>query len=535
MLKTISATAAVAALTLVSACSGAPQPDDSTTSPATVDFEQNISGPASGDPVTLTVADTAVGTSMRPDNIGISLEAIDLADERLDPEVSNLDDMLASLGTPGLRFGGNRLDRSLFWTSTGEAPEDEELTVVTPADLERLKRLVDVVGSEVTISVPLGDFDPERGADMAAHAHRILGDSLVGVSIGNEPNGYALPDKPDLRVRDDSWDPQEYEAQLQAYVDAIEEKDPDVPIIGPNVYSAQWMDPFLDADINGRRALAQHFYALSDCESTAVPGRGPEPENLISQDVHDNALFQLGIGMERAKAAHLPLWVEETGPTSCPGTNATSRTQASVLWATDYTLSIAQFGVERMNMHSMLGRCQGGAPMSPICDPARTNAPSDTFSPRVNFSGLRAAVPSVGGDFHEVTVDGERLRAYAVKKDERFVVTVVNIDDGADVAGRPLTIEVPDGYAATRAAQVTAASNDAVDETAVIPTAPLPDALPFSGERWTAEPTTEAAPEPTTGDSGETASAEPEAGPLELDIDSSSITVFIFEKTASTT
>jgi hypothetical protein len=80
---------------------------------------------------------------------------------RLDPAQSNLDEQLKTLGSPALRFGGNALDRRLFWTSKGEKPKHGEKVTITPDDLKRLKKLVDATGSSVTIGIPLGDLRSE--------------------------------------------------------------------------------------------------------------------------------------------------------------------------------------------------------------------------------------------------------------------------------------------------------------------------------------------------------------------------------------
>src|SRR5699024_9229377 len=69
---------------------------------------------------TITVGAEQHGPGFTADNIGVSFEATDLADPRLDPDDSNLDEQLTSLGSPALRFGGNALDRRTFWTSKGE-------------------------------------------------------------------------------------------------------------------------------------------------------------------------------------------------------------------------------------------------------------------------------------------------------------------------------------------------------------------------------------------------------------------------------
>src|SRR5699024_3600613 len=236
----------------------------------------------SGDDTVVTASTDRTGPGLTADNVGISFEATDLADPRLDPAQSNLDEQLKSLGSPALRFGGNALDRRTFGPSKGEKPKHGETTTITPDDLKRLKKLVDVIGSSVTIGIPLGPYDPKRGADMAAHAVDILGDSLVGLGIGNEPNGYTVDDVPDGAVREDGWNEDKYVGQLEAYAEAIHAKRPDAPIIGPDVYDGEWMTAFLDSGVKNKTALAQHWYQLYECDSTKVPGRGPRAENLIA-------------------------------------------------------------------------------------------------------------------------------------------------------------------------------------------------------------------------------------------------------------
>src|SRR5699024_4955662 len=174
-------------LALLVACRSWTDADDSSSSasqspepsPTPTEFEQSFAGDVSGEAATVTARADRTGPSLTADNIGVSFEATDLADPRLDPAESNLDEQLEPLGSPALRFGGNALDRRTFWTSKGEKPKHDEKVTVTPEDLKRLKKLVDATGSSVTIGVPLGTYDPGRGADMAAHAVDILGDSLV--------------------------------------------------------------------------------------------------------------------------------------------------------------------------------------------------------------------------------------------------------------------------------------------------------------------------------------------------------------------
>lgn len=489
---------------------GPPTAPGLTLHPDATEFAQDLGEHSTlTDPVELSVSLEKSGGQVRPQNIGISLEATDLADPRLDPDASSLDERLGELGSPALRFGGNRLDRNLFWTSSGEEPPDADSVVVGPDDLERLRRLADATDVTITLGIPLGDFDPDRGADMAAHAQQILGDALVAVSIGNEPNGYTVDGEPNHRLRDDSWDVGAYVEQVETYAAAVADAAPGLPIAGPGAYDAQWMRGFAGSDVTDKAAISQHWYALYDCGSTQVPGRGPQAENFVTDEVRESAAEILGIGLDVAEEAGLPLWVEETGPTSCPGTNDTSRTQAKALWTVDYTLQAAQLGVQRMAMHSMLGQCLGGAPMSVVCT---TETDAEAIVGRNNHAALRLAAMSANGDFVTADGGGDDLRTYAVHHEsaDRLVVTVVNTADAADVDATPVSIDVPDGYEPTQASQVTGENLTEPMVSDYRRPLPLPQDLPYSGEA-------------------------DESADLEVDVDASSATVFVFERSATPT
>ncbi|WP_227492861.1 hypothetical protein [Brevibacterium sp. CFH 10365] len=505
-------------------------------SPTPTEFEQSFADAVSGEAAEVTATAERTGAGLTADNVGVSFEATDLADPRLDPAQSNLDEQLNSLGSPALRFGGNALDRRTFWTSKGEKPKHGEKVTITPDDLKRLKKLVDATGSSVTIGIPLGTYDPGRGADMAAHAVDILGDSLVGLAIGNEPNGYTVDDVPSGAVRGKGWNKDKYVDQLEAYAKAIHAKRPEAPIIGPDVYDGAWMDAFADSGAKHKAAISQHWYQLYECDSTQVPGRGPQAANLIDPMAKQAAKKNLGIGKDKADAAGLPLWLEETGPTSCPGTNDTSLTNASALWAADYTMYAATLGVERMAMHSMLGACSGGAPMSLICDPADHGDRSNEFQVRPNMLGLRLLVPSLGGHFTRTDVaGGGNMSAYTVVKNDgrTLVTTVINANDAASVGGNPLTLSMPSGFAVDSASQVYGASNDVKSATQVVPVNPLPADVPFSGEGTGGASESAGASASSSPDASGSPQAEGgmgDDGKLRIDLAGSSVTVLVMRK-----
>ena len=545
-------------LVVLAGCSGESAPDTDetqTSSPSPTPppkFSQEFAKPVDGKPATISVGDKPNKRKMRADNLGISFESTELADPRWDPDHSNLDELLTNLDQPGLRFGGNRLDRSLFWTSSDEEAPKGKIKV-TPDDLKRLKKMVDKTKSRVTIGIPLGDYDPKRGADMAHHAITILGPHLVGISVGNEPNGYTV-DSGDLKIRDDNWNTDAYKKQLRAYVDAITAKHPDAPIIGPAAYDTQWMDAFTQAmdDSNHKDnvvAISQHWYALFDCSSTTVPGRGPQAENFTTKEVHDSATKLLGMGLDRAKKAKAPLWVEETGPTSCAGTNDTSKKFSKSLWTADYTLHAATLGVQRLNMHSMLGSCDKGAPMSTVCDPskeaksgagagagldpqtwAHTNDGQYQFQARDNFLAMQTISLTVGGEFLDTKLaGGDNMRAYTTTKGDTTVTVIINNNDAASSGGNPVTIKMPDEYAPVSAGQLAGKENNTQGRARHTPQRKLPTALPYSGpENDNASEGKE--PTPATPGASDAPTAEVNGNTLHFDVAASSITTVIWKK-----
>lgn len=82
-------------------------------SPTPTVFEQQLDSVLSGDPTEISVSVEELGQPLRSDNLGISFGATDLADPRLDPDSSNLDeppDLLAArhCGSAGTRSSGER-------------------------------------------------------------------------------------------------------------------------------------------------------------------------------------------------------------------------------------------------------------------------------------------------------------------------------------------------------------------------------------------------------------------------------------------
>lgn len=413
-----------------------------------------------GDAVT---ASLALGTDATPfgGTVGFSFEGTDLASPMWDAEVSNLDEMLAAVENPVIRFGGLKGDRRVWWTSANEPMPSWAEATVTPENLENVAALAEEVDASVTLVVSLARFDADRASDMASHAREIFGDRLLAITIGNEPNGYYLEGEPDRSVRDQDWDTASYQDALEEYAAAIEAASPGTPISGPGAYDASWWRAFADSSVANQQALSMHWYPLWNCSGPASSSANPTLEDLTSPQLRANAESIVGMGAKTADERDLPLWIEETGPTSCSGGNETSRTHAQSLWTTDYVLTAAELGAERIAFHSTLMACQGGAPMSPICATGPYGDPGTIVQGRTSYLALMQLSWIPDGNMLTPTVSGDgKVMVHGILgEDASLTLVVTDLRDPASGADAiPVSVSAPSGLGADAPASWSPAS-----------------------------------------------------------------------------
>ncbi|MCW2763792.1 MAG: hypothetical protein JWR85_3993 [Marmoricola sp.] len=442
--------------------------------PAVTYYEQP--GPPAGSPLTpveplqVKVSAGKTGTSLPEGIVGLSLEATDLADTSLRGDNPEILAVLRGLGKPLLRFGGSSVDRRMFWTSTGEAvpgsyegDKPRPVRAVTPADLERVNTLLTAADATIALTVDLGHYDPARAADMAVNASRIFGTRLVGITVGNEPNGFSTSS-----VRPKDWDLDNYLDELKAYADAINAVAPGIPIMGPGVYAESWWDPFMKAQLPQQKILSFHHYPLTSCDAKD-PQSAPTMANLLTSRMHDRTVSYQQKALEAGKSAGAPVWIAETGISACDGANPTSRTHASALWSTDYVLSAAQEGIQRLGFHSSLLTCKGGPPLSSICSGGPYLKPDGTVTERAPYFGLSMAAEIGTGDFLKLDSSGGGLAySYALQQpDGSTTVVLVNENDPEKAAQTEVTLKLPGKAAAGTMTQLTGPSYSAEDKTLI--------------------------------------------------------------------
>jgi hypothetical protein len=392
--------------------------------------------------------------------VGISFEKNLLAQPPLTK--GNLVQFLKTLGPGVLRFGGNQVDKT-FWTSKGEKAPEWGLTTVTPADLERLATLVKGSGWQVLYGVNLKHKDLARAADEVATAKKVLGDALIGIEIGNEPNYYSkeIP----------GYSPARYHADFEEHRQALAKVAPGLGLLGPGGGSAPNAIEFLTEFARlqqpnpnrGMEALTTHFYPA--CGRTAPT---PTMAQLLSGEFHDRVKARIQILVDSAKPLGLKTRLTEANSLTCGGVDGVSDRYGSALFIVDQAMLVASSGVNAENFHSNIAVCGGpkppGSAYTPFCAANATDQAAGKLMVQPEYYSL-LLVREVGqGTFAPVeNSDPETLRAYAIKSGEHLKLVLVNMMDPARPGDRAVTVNLGGKFRKGEFIRMTGPALDAKD------------------------------------------------------------------------
>jgi hypothetical protein len=362
----------------------------------------------------LTVEPTRLRNRFAIGTVGLSIETSTLATQDVSSGHKSLIELLKLLGPGVLRIGGGTLDYS-WWTSDDESPPAWATSVITPADLTHLRELLDATNWRVILGVDFGHLDAARAANEAHAAHDILGSRLLGIEIGNEPNGYKIPS---INLRDSTYNVTSYLEELSTYSTSIHAVLPSMHLYGPDLSAPNsWIatiavDPQLPLSV-----LTEHYYPTTysisgaGCEPTALP----TALNLLSPQVRQEENTLLEALVSAGRLAHRSTRISETNTTaSCDSSGGpdTGPVFASALWSLDWALRTASAGVEGINFHGTLGPCVPVS-FSPLCGPNGSVKGEQAF-PRPEYYGILAARQLEGGRFVPVHINSPSISANLV-------------------------------------------------------------------------------------------------------------------------
>ncbi|WP_146238900.1 hypothetical protein [Arthrobacter livingstonensis] len=429
---------------------------------------------------TIKVGSDTTGKVMPEGLAGLSMDTDHLVDMHMDPALSNFAEILKMSGDPVIRFGAQAVDRRFFWTSTDEpipnwevvpaySNDKRKVIKITPDTLKNLKNLLDQGNARVLMAVDMGHYDPARAADFAKWAHKILGNRMVGISLGNEPNGYNRVAYKYLALRPADYTFDDWATEVRAYSAAIAKTAPGVKVVGPQAYSEVWWKGYAGLDLPNEGALTFHNYPLSTCDAPANSDQARTITNALSRQLSDYSANYAASAVKAAAGHDIPVWNSETNISTCFGSNEILKTHASAMWTINFAMRSATEGVTQLNFHGGLEACKGGAPGSPLCDSGPYNKPNGTLTMRPQYYGIMMVNKLGSGDFLRSEVAGnENIYAYPVKhKDGTMGVMVVNQNDPAKQAPAKITLTLPRQAATGTMTQLAGPELNAQDQTRI--------------------------------------------------------------------
>jgi hypothetical protein len=349
-----------------------------------------------GRSVHVTIASSRADDPSPSDFLGLSFEnrSLPLIARYAAPR-GNLLALLRSLGPGVLRFGGASADEQSAWVGPGAALPPWAATAITSEDLAGIARLAHETGWRVLLTVNLGHYDPQAAAHEAAAARAALGNALIGVELGNEPDRFAR-----TLLRGRSWDIAAYRRQALAYRAAIEAATPGLAIAGPDpatgVPGLAWLSAA--ARTLHPALLTGHYYPLSSC------GYKPTVGELLSPNLRRDTDTMLAKMRAIARGARTPLRIDETNNISCEGRPRVSDTFAAALWALDYIVRALRAGIAGLNFHDLLAKAGS---YSPLLGPSSTALVAGALHPQPEWYALLAARELPGSRPLRTRVSGE--------------------------------------------------------------------------------------------------------------------------------
>ncbi|KAI0702821.1 glycoside hydrolase family 79 protein [Cerioporus squamosus] len=287
------------------------------------------------------------------------------------PPFLNLMSLVAErAGRIHVRVGGNTQEeaRMVMSLEDGKAIEKQKVDtnnptqtpalLYTPEILYLLSNISSLVNVKWYLGVPLND-SANLALEIAQYGEQILGDNLIGLQVGNEPDLYARHGH-----RPATYGPFDYFGEFGDVLGAM--KTMGLPrtdlLLGPSVASADWTPEmvwdtgFIQAYSDALAAVTVEHYPDDNC-AALYEGFGdpidPQTEfpKFLDHNAGWNMIGQFINSSQIAQAAGKPFIMFETNSASCGGFPGISTSFGAALWALDYGLTMASANFSHALLH----------------------------------------------------------------------------------------------------------------------------------------------------------------------------------------
>ncbi|KAF5329457.1 hypothetical protein D9619_009103 [Psilocybe cf. subviscida] len=259
-----------------------------------------------------------------------------------------------------VRVGGNTQETAVLVDSTPDGrilekdmrgisnPTQTPPLIFTPELLHMLRAISSLVNVRWHLGVPFNDTQNFR-LGIVEQGQQILGDYLIGLQVGNEPDLYV-----DHGHRPQGYGPYDYYGEFGLLVEALSGNS-NVPnkniLIGPNVNSGNWSPEqvwntgFVDTFSSNLGYLAVEHYPTDNCFAQFGVGTPRDPQTMfptfLNHTAGQNIVAPYLNSTAYAQSKGKRLLMFETNSASCGGFVGISDSFGAALWALDYAMQLA--------------------------------------------------------------------------------------------------------------------------------------------------------------------------------------------------
>ncbi|MGH2891831.1 MAG: glycosyl hydrolase family 79 C-terminal domain-containing protein [Solirubrobacteraceae bacterium] len=273
---------------------------------------------------------------------------------------------LTPAGRPVIRIGGLSTDHSWWPVASMRVPAGVTYTI-TPAWAQAMQSLARAADAQLVLGINLeADSRPVAQAEADQFVTRIGRRYLAALDLGNEPplyqsvpwyrvhSGEVIPWYSNVGTavfgRGLDWSPRVFAGDYARILAAL----PHVSIAGPDTQRPSWFAAY-EHFVSPRsrvRVIASHGYGLNNCVTQPSAPAYPSISHMLSTYALSDLLSGLTPFVGFAHQNGATFRVDEMGSVTCNGRWGVSDTMASALWAAGALFTVAQDGVDGVNLHS---------------------------------------------------------------------------------------------------------------------------------------------------------------------------------------
>ncbi|RDB17658.1 Beta-glucuronidase [Hypsizygus marmoreus] len=273
-------------------------------------------------------------------------------------------------GRVNVRVGGNTQETAVLVDSTPDGrilekdisgssnPTQTPPLVFTPELLYMMRNISSFVNVRWFLGIPFNDTTNFR-LGIAEVGQQILGDYLIGLQIGNEPDLYVRHGH-----RPSTYGPNDYVGEVYNLLNAMSGPENAINrnlLIGPNIATGDWKPEdvwntgFIDDFSANLAYVAVENYPADNCFAQFGLGTYQDPQvvfpSYLNHNAGKNIINKYLNSTAYVQTKNKRMLMFETNTASCGGFAGISDSFGAALWGLDYTLELAHSNFSGALMH----------------------------------------------------------------------------------------------------------------------------------------------------------------------------------------